>query len=738
MPAKPSRTEDPARALLREAQRALQAGNAHQAAAAARRLAKLKPNDPTALSACGWIAHQAGDRRAAARFLEESLALDPNQVEALSNLASLYQAEGRYDAAVDLLDRALARDASIASLHYNRGNALKALGRLEAAETAFRAAIEREPATAAFHGNLANTLVALDRLEDAIEAYRRSLVLRHDHVETLRNLGLALTKLRRFDEADAALRAAVALDPQSADNHAAIAALRADRVDLTGAGAAYRHALALKPNDSDLHNRLGLLYLRDSRLTSDAIACFEASIACAPETSAAYTNLGGARLRQGGVAEGIAHCERGVVANPHDPAAGSSLLLALHYDPDLAPAALTRRHIEWAERHVDRHRPDAAAVYPNVPEPGRRLRVGYVSPDFRMHAVGDFMQPLLAHHDRAQIEVACYAEVVHPDERTEAFRALADRWRLIVGRGDEHVAAQIRDDGIDILVDLTGHSADHRLGVFARKPAPIQATWLGYPGTTGMAAIDYRLTDAIADPAPADDALHRERLIRLPHGFLCYQPRQDTPAVAPSPGVAHGAVTFGSFNNLAKINPRVMATWARLLDAVPGSRLLVKYHHLADEATREGIAERLVAAGIARARISLEPGIRDWTRHMAMYSEVDVALDPFPYNGTTTTCEALWMGVPVVTLAGDRHAARVGASLLSRVGIGELIARDVDDYVAKAAALARDPQRLTALRASLRERCAATLGDAAGFARDVEAAYRAIWTAWCERRRAVP
>ncbi|HUA57026.1 MAG TPA: tetratricopeptide repeat protein [Candidatus Sulfotelmatobacter sp.] len=722
---------DPARALLDEARRALAAGKPHQASAAARRLVKLKPRDRDALNMGAWITHQAGDARGAARLLEQSLALDPDQVEALSNLASLYQAEGRSEDALALLDRALARADAVASLHYNRGNALKALGRLAAAEQAFRAAIARQPDVPAFHGNLANTLVGLERLEDAVEAYRASLALRADHAETQRHLATTLRALRRFDEAGDALRIARALDPRNAETERTLGLLLADRGDFAGAAEAQQRAIALDPSDADAHNELGLLRQRASRL-SDAAACFEAAIAAAPDKPGGYLNLGGVLSQQGRHAEALAALERAVALAPDDANAGSGLVFALHYQPEVAPQEIARRHVAWAERHMDAL--GAGASHANVPDPSRRLRVGYVSPDFRWHAVSDFLLPLLAHHDRTQVEIACYAEVVRRDARTDEFEALADRWRVTAGLGNERVAAQIRDDGIDILVDLAGHTLGNRLAVFARKPAPLQLTWLGYPGTTGMAAIDYRLTDAVADPSPAADALHRERLLRLPHGFLTYRPRHPPPDVAPAPSSTGGGVTFGSFNNLAKLNERVIACWARILAAVPDSRLLLKSHQLADAPTRALFHDRLVAAGIASARARLEPSIADWTAHMAVYGEVDVALDPFPYNGTTTTCEALWMGVPVVALAGDRHAGRVGASLLTEIGLDDLIAADEHAYAAIAVALARDQTRLAALRAELRSRCVATLGDGARFARDVESAYRAIWTAWCARR----
>jgi predicted O-linked N-acetylglucosamine transferase (SPINDLY family) len=295
------------------------------------------------------------------------------------------------------------------------------------------------------------------------------------------------------------------------------------------------------------------------------------------------------------------------------------------------------------------------------------------------------------------------------------------------------IAELVRSDAIDILVDLGGHTADDFLRVFARKPAPVQVTWLGYPNTTGLAAMDYRLTDALVDPAGTADEYHSEALVRLSGGFLCYLPPHHAPPVSPSPAAQFLAVTFGSFNTLQKITPEVVDAWTRILIAVPGSRLLLKRAPFRNSAVANRYRQMFQKAGIESDRVLLQDQTPSPADHLAQYSQIDVALDTFPYNGTTTTCEALWMGVPVICLAGNRHAGRVGASLLSRLGMADLIAGDFDDYVQVAVALANDPTRLAGLRTSLRSRMAASsLCDAAKFARSVEAAYRAMWQKWCE------
>jgi len=363
------------------------------------------------------------------------------------------------------------------------------------------------------------------------------------------------------------------------------------------------------------------------------------------------------------------------------------------------------------------------------------LRIGYVSPDFFHHPVANFIAPVLAAHDRTAVEVFCYAEVKTPDAVTERLRGLVEsphHWRDTNGMSDDSVAAAIRADGIDILIDLAGHTVGARLLVFARKPAPIQATWLGYPATTGLTQIDWRITDPLADPPGLTDDQYSEKLLRLPTGFNCYQPIDDMPPVAPLPADANGYVTFGCFNHAAKLRDRTLEVWAELLRAVPGSRLCLKHRGFGLPSAAAEYRQDFERRGIPAARLDLISFIDDTRRHLAAYDRVDVALDPFPYNGTTTTCEALWMGVPVVALAGPTHMSRVGVSLLTRAGLPELVADTPARYIEIAAGLAADRERLRTLRAGLRARVAgSSLCDAARVTRELETALRQVWRDWC-------
>lgn len=505
------------------------------------------------------------------------------------------------------------------------------------------------------------------------------------------NLGTALAQAGRFAEAVSEFRRAITIAPDNADAHANLGAGLRALGRPAAAAAALTHALALAPEMADVRG-----------------------------------NLAGALAEQGRVGEALAEYRRAVAAAPADARLHSASLLALHYDDGTDADALYAAHRTWAARHAAGL--GEAPQHRNRPEPERRLRVGYVSADLRTHSVAYFIAPLLTAHDRGRVEVTCYADGV-ADATTARLRRTADRWRAVTELDDDGLVALIRRDRIDILVDLAGHTAGNRLAVFARRAAPVQVSYLGYPDTTGLAAIGHRITDPIADPPGAADGRHAEALVRLPGGFLCYGPAADAPLPAPP---CDDAPVFGSFNALAKLSEATVALWARLLGAVPGARLVLKAAGLDEAETKAHTVARFAAAGAAPERLTFLGRTPDSADHLARYADIDVALDPVAYAGTTTTCEALWMGVPVVTLAGDRHCRRVGASLLSTAGLGDLVAADENAYVAIAARLAGDCERRTALRQGLRERLAkGPLTDAAAAARALEDAYRELWRRWC-------
>jgi predicted O-linked N-acetylglucosamine transferase (SPINDLY family) len=444
-----------------------------------------------------------------------------------------------------------------------------------------------------------------------------------------------------------------------------------------------------------------------------------------------YNNLANMLKDQGRMLDALELYEQAMQRCAPNPLLLSNLVLCLNYIDGLSKDAVLDGHLQYgaALDHIP-----AQTEHPNDPSPDRRLRVAYISPDFRTHSVARFFSPLLREHDRTKVEVFLYADVANPDRNTEALRAQADQWRDIRNKTPDQIADLVRADQIDILIDLAGHTGGNRLEVLQRKPAPVQVSWLGYPNTTGLAAVDYRIVDETTEPTGTAEPFSVERIVRLPDGFHCMEAYEDSVAVAPPPYQTNGFVRFGSFNYLGKVNERVVETWARILREVPDSRLLMKARGLGDTLANEAYLALFERHGIARKRIEIaayQPTQRD---HLNLYGAVDIALDTFPYNGTTTTCEALWMGVPVVTALGDRHASRVSASLLEQIGHPDLIASNTDDYVRRAVALANDRGKLAQFRRTLRaDMDASPLRDEPAFARKFEAALREMWQTWCQR-----
>lgn len=575
------------------------------------------------------------------------------------------------------------------------------------------------------------TFEDLGRPQDAAGAYRKALDLDPNHAKAANNLGCLQEATGDLKAAAQSYDRALRADPRLANalyNRGNLAKLRGE---FAAAEADLRRALALEPHHAEWHSSLSEVCLRQWRL-DEAEAEQRAALALEPESARAHFGLGNALMMLGRVGEAEASLRRAVDLQPDFAEAHGNLLLCLHYHKGDDPQALFAEHLDWAKRHAEGLA--SAAGHAAIDRtPGRRLNVGYLSPNFHRHSVASFFEPLLAAHDRAGFRVFCYSSLDHPDEVTARLKAMSDEWRDIRGVFGDAAARLIREDRIDILVDLAGHTGGGRPLVFARKPAPVQIAWLGYPDTSGLREMDYRLTDAVADPEGEADSRHTEKLLRLPRGFLCFSPDPGSPAPGDLPARSSGRVTFGCFNNLAKVSPELVALWARLLAAVPASRLLLKAHGFAADSARRRILAQFAAGGIGAERLALHGPEDSAADHLARYREVDISLDTWPYNGTTTTCEALWMGVPVVTLAGRTHVSRVGASLLGSVGLADLVASNPEDYVATAAGLAADLPRLEGLRKGMRERLRASpLLDAAGFARGVEAAYRKAWQQWAE------
>jgi FkbM family methyltransferase len=624
-----------------------------------------------------------------------------------------------------------------------QGTALSKQGGWEAAIAAFSQAVQLEPADAKAHYYLGTTLARQGRLDEAVRFLSQACQLNPTHAGTHNNLGNALRNQGCLDDAISHFREALRLEPRFADGHynLGLALLQQGRPDL--ALSSFQQAVRLKPdhapacasleqllkrnpNLADAQNDLGNAFAAVGRL-DEAVACFEQALRANPTYAPAYNNLGNARKDQGQIAEAIACYRQAAALKPDRQECASNLLYSLTFDPAHDAGAILEEHRRWQQEHAR----FAAPSFANEPSPERRLRIGYVSPDFRDHVVGENIWPLLRHHDRKQFEITLYANVSRPDTMTEQLAHCAHTMYNIAGWPDERVVETIKRDGIDILVDLALHMIDNRVLVFARKPAPVQVTFAGYPGTTGLAAIDYRLTDPYLDPPGEHDDWYAEKSVRLPHSFWCYAPRTEEPSVGPLPALTNGFVTFGCLNNFCKINESVLELWAQVLRAVEGSRLLL----LAKEGShRQRTRDCLARLGIAPERVEFHSRLPR-PEYLALHHQMDLGLDSFPYNGHTTSLDDFWMGVPVVTLVGKTVVGRAGLSQLSNLGLPELATFTPEKFVQLAVDLAKDLPRLRDLRAGLRQRMKASpLMDAQSFAGAIEVAYRTLWRKWCEQK----
>lgn len=673
--------------------------------------------------------HLEGRLEEAETVYKRILELEPDNPTALNHLGALAYQAGKPDEASKYIAKALRRSPRYAAAHNNLGLALYDLGKLDDARRHFRKSFFLEPsADASF--NLGNVLSDQGVEDQAIAAYRRATDLEPDFAEAHCCLGNLLRIQGNAEEAIASYRRAVELDPDQFEAQNNLGNILIDQGAPGEAIACFQRAIKTNANDARVHNNLGSALYQQYR-SEEAIASYRRAIEIDPSFTVAYNNLACVQRDQGNINEAIASLKRGLKVDPEFRAAHTNLLLALHYRSDREPEDIFAEHLCWAKLHA---RPHAEPIPPfsNDRDPDRRIKIGYVSADFRTHSVAYFFEPILQAHDRACVEAFCYANLDSPDRTTERLKGVADHWRDIHTLSDEQSADRIREDRIDILVDLAGHTGGNRLQLFSRKPAPVQVTYLGYGNTTGLSEMDYRLTDRWADPEGTVDNYYTERLVRLPHGFLCYGPPVNSPLVAPLPALYNGVVTFGSFNALPKIAPEVIAIWSGILKSVPGSRLLLKQRLFHDPAVQARYGQLFVDNGISPERVEFVGYIKDVASHLDLYNRVDIALDTFPYNGSTTTCEALWMGVPVITLVGEQHVGRLCYSLLSNVGLSELATDSPAAYKELAISLTKNLSRLRLLRSRLRERMShSQLMDKEGFTASLEDAYRAMWRTWC-------
>ena len=724
LPGAPGQVAAPAVAFA-EGLKRHQAGDLGGAAAIYRAILAVEPAHADSLHLLGVIANQQGDHARAVDLISKAIAKDPKPAAFYSNLSNPLFTLGRAPEAVEALERAVALDPAFVDAWANLCYALKTVGRTEEAVAAGRKAVALRPSHAAAQANLAGALAVAELHDEAEAAARAAIALAPGLPEAQGNLAIALHGQGRLWEAQQAIERALELRPGSAELLNNKGAILRDQDRLEEARAAFEQAATLAPDYADVWSNLGNVYDALGRLEDAEVACRKA-IAIDPKHAGARNNLGNALKSRGALARSTEAYRDALVADPTMIAAASNVLFGLNYDPSIGDDALFEEHRRFGARFAAYEK----AAHANARDPERRLRVGFVSADFGVHPVGWFLLGPFGAFDPARTEVACYSARRVQDWVTAKLRAAAAIWRPIIGLSDETLARQIRADGIDVLVDLSGHTAGNRLGAFAHKPAPIQISWLGYFHTTGLSQIDAVLMDEASVPRGSEGNFV-ERVLRLPTGRFCYWAPDYVPPVAPPPALRNGHVTFGSFNNLTKATPDVIATWCRVLAATPGSRLVLKWKTFADPAERARIAALFAAQGIGAERLEL----RGASGHAAMlgeYGDIDIGLDPFPFSGGLTSCEALWMGLPVVTLPGTRPVSRQTLGFLRALGREDWVAKDGDDYVALAVALARNPETLAADRAGQRARMAASpLCDAKAHAAAFETAIRDLWRNWC-------
>jgi predicted O-linked N-acetylglucosamine transferase (SPINDLY family) len=707
-----------------------QAGRLPEAQILYHQILSHQPQHIDALHFLGVSACQAGDDERAVHLIRQAISLRPHYIEAHNNLGSILHKQRKLDEAIAAFRQAIRLKPDYAKAYYNLANALKDKGEIDPAIESFERAISLKAGYVEAIYDLGNLLQAKKRYREAAEAFRQVIASKPNYAEAFSNLGNALLGAGQLKEAIQAYSEAIVLNPNQATPHVNLGNALNEIGQCDQAVAAHRRAIAIDPNCADAYINLGNS-LRAEGLVDEAIAALRTAVKLRPATPQAFNNLGNALKDQGNLDEAMTAYRQAITIQPDCTAAWSNLLITMLYHMNFDAAAIQREINRWNQQQIE---PLRKLIQPNRNDrdPNRRLRIGYVSADFCAHASVYFLTPVLEHHDPRAVELFCYAEVTCPDAFTHRLQHVA-HWRSTVGMSDDEVAHMVRDDAIDILVDLKLHCANNRLLTFARKPAPVQATWLGYPGTTGLKAIDYRLSDPHLDPAGADESIYCEKTIRLDKSFWCIDPLDGREiAVGPLPAATtpDGAITFGCLNTFCKINEPLLALWARVLKEAPNSRLLLM---APPGSARQWALECLSHGGIDAGRIEFVPR-QTHVSYLELYRKIDICLDTYPYNGHTTTLDTLWMGVPVVTLCGEPIVSRGGKSILTNVGLPELIAESPDAFVRIAVDLSRDLNRLKTLRAELRNRMLASpVMDARGFSRNLEAVYRTIWQRWCDR-----
>ncbi|KAJ4779639.1 UDP-N-acetylglucosamine--peptide N-acetylglucosaminyltransferase 110 kDa subunit [Rhynchospora pubera] len=681
----------------------------------------------------------AGNTEEGIQKYYEALEIDSHYAPAYYNLGVVFSEMMQYDMALSCYEKAALERPLYAEAYCNMGVIYKNRGELEAAIACYERCLTISPNFEIAKNNMAIALTDLGTkvklegdINQGVAYYKKALYYNWHYADAMYNLGVAYGEMLKFEMAIVFYELALHFNPRCAEACNNLGVIYKDRDNLDKAVECYQMALSIKPNFSQSLNNLGVVYTVQGKMDA-AASMIEKAIAANPTYAEAYNNLGVLYRDAGNIALAIDSYEKCLQIDPDSRNAGQNRLLALNYIDEGIDDKLYEAHREWGRRFMKLF--TQYDSWENPKDLDRPLVIGYVSPDYFTHSVSYFIEAPLSCHDYTNYKVIVYSAVVKADAKTLKFKdkvlKKGGTWRDIYGIDEKKIASLVREDKIDILVELTGHTANNKLGTMACRPAPIQVTWIGYPNTTGLPTIDYRISDPLADPVTTKQK-HVEELVRLPECFLCYTPSPEAGPVCPTPALSNGFVTFGSFNNLAKITPKVLRVWARILCAVPNSRLVVKCKPFCCDSVRQRFLTTLEQLGLEPLRVDLLPLILLNHDHMQAYSLMDISLDTFPYAGTTTTCESLYMGVPCVTMAGSVHAHNVGVSLLSNIGLGRLVGKSEEEYIKVAIDLASDVSALQNLRMSLRDlMLKSPMCNGEKFTRGLESAYRDMWHRYC-------
>jgi predicted O-linked N-acetylglucosamine transferase (SPINDLY family) len=684
--------------MMERAMAAYQDGRDDEAESLCQQVIGLEDDNPDAPYVLGMIAYRRKDLESSERYLRRSIELENGAYWIHAALAEVLMARGNPEAAATALREAARLKPDSPEIANAIAIMIQQYGSPADQAAAWHRVVEVAPQNAAALANLGRALLQTGKLPEGTEMFHKALALDPNLFEAHHGLAVALANQRQPREAIEHAQRAVAIRPESPLGQHALAVAHGALGQLDEAIDDLHRAVELEPTFKDAHDRLNVLL-------------------------AATGDLPGSMQAM----------QKVLQIFPHEPAALSNMLTAMNYLPDLSPQQVFEAHRRWGQTYAD-PLGQQARRHANTNEPHRRLRIGYVSPDFYRHPIAHFVRAIFANHHQDKYEVIAFSDVPKPDDVTRDLEKLASKWIPTVNRNNAQFPELVRFEGIDVLVDLTGHAGRHRLGAFAARAAPVQISYLGYCNTTGMEAMDWIVGDEITDPTDHTQP-YVEKVLRLPGSFCCYTPPPDAPAVNELPALSGRPITFGAFHALRKLNDRVLDLWARLLREVPEARLLFWRTYLTprvEQRLRDALGQRGINAG----RLEFRSHVPESRNFLSVYHEVDLALDAFPWSGHTTSCEALWMGVPLVTLRGRTHCGRLAASMLTAAGFGQFVANSEDQYVQIARDLAGDVQRLAELRRTMRDKTAVSaLCDGGKFIVNWERAIRDAWRTWCQAKR---